>query len=100
MMNQEIFVWFDKWFNENKEFLTQKELELDFSEKRGEEEIWARWVDISSANKLGNVIVYKVGTCDTFSSSFAGNDDSQASADFINSEEELNKLLNDYFGRF
>jgi hypothetical protein len=80
--------------------LNQKELQLNFSEKRGEEEIWARWVDIESSAKLGNVIVYNVGTCDTHTGNLVGDDNSEASADYINSEVELDKLLKAYFEKF
>ncbi len=99
-MSHEIFAWFDKWFNENKDLLSQKELQLEFSEKRGEEGIRARWVDITSSTKNGNIIVYNVGTCDTFIGDLVGELNFEASADFINSEEELDKLLKEYFEKF
>ena len=98
-MNQEIFIWFDKWFDKNKNLLNQKRLQLEFSEKRHEEEIWSRSVDIESSTKFGNVIVYNVGTCDTHTASF-NEDENSASARLINSEEELNKLLKNYFDDF
>lgn len=98
-MNQEIFLWFDKWFDENKSLLNQKDIQLKFSEKRGDGEIWSRWVDIESSTKFGNVIVYNVGTCDTHTASLNVEEDS-ASAQFINSQEELNKLIENYFENF
>jgi len=33
-MNPKNFEWFEKWFKENKDLLKQKELKLDFSEKK------------------------------------------------------------------
>ena len=79
--------------------IIQKDIQLKFSEKRGDGEIWSRWVDIESSTKFGNVIVYNVGTCDTHTASLNMEEDS-ASAQFINSQEELNKLLENYFENF
>jgi hypothetical protein len=56
-MNPKIFEWFEQWFAENNSSINQKTIKLEFSEKKVKDIVHAKWVDIISPIKCGNIIV-------------------------------------------
>lgn len=95
-MRPEIVKWFNEWFLNNEERLKQIGLKVTYAEKSEKYPKYFQWVEIESSNKIGQVIVYDVGTCDTTTLEKKTLKDLEASATFINSEDEMKEFLEKY----
>lgn len=92
-MNPEIVKWFNEWFLSNEERLKQNGLKVTYAEKSEKYPELFQWVDIESSDKVGNVIVYDVGTCDTTILEIDTSKHLESSATFINSQDEMEEFL-------
>lgn len=95
-MNSEIVKWFNEWFINNEELLMQNGLTVTYAEKSEKYPKYFQWVDIESSDKVGSIIVYDAGTCDTRTLETKTLKHLEASATFINSEDEMKEFLKKY----